>query len=103
METPTSTPGTTTVVSVTTSAVAPAVTQAPDPLAFIKQTGVIKSVRPDGSYAFLTDSQGVDRFFHQSAMNNTADFDILVPGVYVFFTPLKHAKGPRASRVHLVA
>lgn len=74
-----------------------------DPLAFIKNTGVIKSVRPDRGYAFLTDTQGEDRFFHRSSMNNPADFDVLLPGVYVFFTPIKHAKGPRATRVHLVA
>lgn len=89
--------------SVPTASAPAAASTAPDPLAFIKQTGVIKSVRPDRSYAFLTDSGGVDRFFHRSAMNNPADYDVLIPGVYVFFTPLKHAKGPRASRVHLVA
>lgn len=77
--------------------------QPSDPLAFIKHTGVIKSVRPDRGYAFLTDTQGEDRFFHRSSMNNPADFDVLLPGVYVFFTPIKHAKGPRATRVHLVA
>lgn len=77
--------------------------QATDPLAFVKHTGVVKSVRPDRSYAFLTDGQGVDRFFHRDAMNNPADYDVLIPGVYVFFIPLKHAKGPRAGRVHLVA
>lgn len=74
-----------------------------DPLAFIKNTGVIKSTRPDKGYAFLTDTQGKDRFFHRTAMNNPADFDVLLPGVYVFFTPIEHSKGPRATRVHLVA
>lgn len=73
--------------------------------------GTIKQVQH--SFAFLTDDQGVDRFFHRSQLRSAADptidftdidlTTVLTAGLVVTFFPVTHAvKGPRAIRVTLV-
>lgn len=73
--------------------------------------GRIKHVQH--SFGFLTDEEGIDRFFHRTDIQpagGIADFadqdltHLLIPGLAVSFLPVMHAvKGPRALQVCLLS
>ena len=61
--------------------------------------GHIKNTNRERQFGFLRDSEGVERFFHASAVARGYSFDDLKAGQAVEFEPLDHAKGPRAGEV----
>ena len=66
--------------------------------------GRIKSVRPYDGYGFIASADGVDRFFHKSALKDTSLIlsDVLT-GLAVEFDPVvHHQKGPRAINIVFV-
>lgn len=62
--------------------------------------GTIKIVLAEKGFGFITDTSGVDWFFHSSGVANH-NFDGLREGQSVTFDESSGAKGPRAERVQL--
>jgi cold shock protein len=63
-------------------------------------TGVVKRVVGDKGFGFIRgDSDGVEYFFHRSAVSGDVQFDELREGRRVSFTATEGAKGPRADQV----
>ena len=65
-------------------------------------TGIIKRLVKDKNFGFIRDDQGVEYFFHKSALPKDVDFDGLQEGERVMFEPEEGQKGPRASGVERV-
>ena len=64
--------------------------------------GFIKKLVPERGFGFITGQDGVDRFFHRSAV--AGSFDDLDEGADVEFDADDgSAKGPRAEAVRAVA
>jgi len=59
-------------------------------------TGKIKTLVNGKDFGFILGDDGKEYFFHKSS---AVDFDLLMPGVIVEFTPTKGKKGPRAENV----
>lgn len=67
-------------------------------------TGTIKNIRLDKRFGFLRDTDGVERFFHYSAVDPKTNFDALKNGDAVEFDAEDdNPKGPRAKNVRLSA
>lgn len=62
--------------------------------------GVIKRVNPTGGFGFIKSDNGVEYFFHRSAVEN-ADFATVHEGQSVEFEPGEGPKGPRAEQVRV--
>lgn len=62
--------------------------------------GTIKKVLAEKGFGFITDSRGVDWFFHSSGVANH-NFDGLREGQSVSFVESSGPKGPRAESVRL--
>jgi CspA family cold shock protein len=65
-------------------------------------TGKIKRLVTDRGFGFISDSDGRDLFFHQSALVD-AKFSDLTEGQEVEFEVEKTEKGPRGINVRPVA
>ena len=64
--------------------------------------GVIKTLIRDRKFGFITGSDGVEYFFHHTGLEQTTwDFDDLMPGGHVEFSPIEGPKGPRAVEVRV--
>lgn len=63
--------------------------------------GRIKAIRPDCGFGFVTGEDGVDRFFHQSALPDGVALESVLY-VFVKFDPVQAPKGPRAINVRPV-
>jgi CspA family cold shock protein len=61
-------------------------------------TGKIRTLRTDKGFGFLTDTEGNDYFFHQSAIYGEGIAD-LREGDSVDFQVGQGPKGPRAEKV----
>jgi cold shock protein len=64
-------------------------------------TGIIKKVVADRGFGFITGDDGKDYFFHRDALVATADFERLVGGEKVEFSPQAGERGPRAINVRV--
>ena len=64
-------------------------------------TGTIARLLIDKGFGFIRDENGVEHFFHRSAVRK-AVFELLRDGQRVEFTPEESAKGPRAGEVRLI-
>lgn len=65
--------------------------------------GHIKTLNRERQFGFIRDSEGVPRFFHETAVLRGVSFDDLKQGQAVEFEPKDHIKGPRAENVRLAA
>lgn len=63
--------------------------------------GTIKSLHPEKGFGFILGEDGIEYFFHKSAVTDF-DFDTLQHGTAVRFVPGTGQKGPRADQVELV-
>jgi CspA family cold shock protein len=63
--------------------------------------GTIKRIT-DRGFGFITTSEGIDYFFHQSACGGTR-FEDLREGQTVSFTVGDGPKGPRAENINVIA
>lgn len=63
--------------------------------------GTIKDVRLDKRFGFLRGEDGVERFFHYSAVDGKTNFDALKRGDAVEFEHEDGERGPRAKGVRL--
>jgi CspA family cold shock protein len=63
--------------------------------------GTIKRIT-DRGFGFITTSEGIDYFFHQSACSGTR-FEDLREGQTVSFTVGDGPKGPRAENINVIA
>lgn len=59
--------------------------------------GTIKRLVKDKGFGFIADGSGAEYFFHRTAA--AFEFDELVEGDAVTFTPSSGPKGPRAEAV----
>ncbi len=64
-------------------------------------TGKIKKLVRDRGFGFISDADGKEVFFHQSALSGIT-FDSLQEGSSVEFDVEKSDKGPRAVNVQAV-
>lgn len=65
--------------------------------------GIVKAVKRDKGFGFITDESGQDRFFHANHLEGVA-FDELQEGDKVEFEPYtEEKKGERARRVRLAS
>lgn len=65
-----------------------------------KMTGTIKKLLTDKNCGFIRGEDGVDYFFHKSALKN-ADYDNLHEGDDVTFEDAEGQKGPRAEDIYV--
>ncbi len=65
-------------------------------------TGKIKKLVRDRGFGFISDTDGRELFFHQSAIMDNK-FDTLTEEQKVEFEVESSPKGPRAINVHVVA
>jgi CspA family cold shock protein len=63
-------------------------------------TGKIKKLVRERGFGFITDTDGRELFFHQSALVDTK-FDLLNEEQAVEFEVEKSDKGPRAVDIHI--
>ncbi len=63
--------------------------------------GHIKNVNRERQFGFIRDSEGLSRFFHETAVERGCSFDDLKQGQAVEFEPTDHPKGPRAENVRM--
>ena len=61
--------------------------------------GTIKKLTPEKGFGFIKGDNGVEYFFHSSALRN-ARFNGLVVGQEVTFEDAEGTKGPRAEDVY---
>jgi CspA family cold shock protein len=61
--------------------------------------GTIKKTVPDRGFGFIAAEDGVEYFFHRSALDRAIDFDSLQGGERVEFDIEASQRGPRAARV----
>jgi CspA family cold shock protein len=64
-------------------------------------TGTIARLLIDKGFGFIRDENGLEHFFHRSAVRG-AVFELLRDGQRVEFTPEESQKGPRAGDVRLI-
>ena len=64
-------------------------------------TGTIARLLIDKGFGFIRDENGLEHFFHRSAVRG-AVFELLRDGQRVEFTPEDSQKGPRAGDVRLI-
>ena len=64
-------------------------------------TGTIARLLIDKGFGFIRDDQGVEHFFHRSAVRG-AVFELLREGQAVEFIVEDSPKGPRAGEVRLI-
>ncbi len=64
-------------------------------------TGTVKKLVRERGFGFIQGQDGVELFFHRSALQGEA-FDTLAEGQTVEFDIEKGAKGPRAANMKLV-
>ena len=62
--------------------------------------GTVKRIVTDKGFGFIAASDGVEYFFHQSAVNG-APFDSLREGQAVTFETTHGIKGPRGENVRV--
>ena len=61
-------------------------------------TGTVKKLVRERGFGFITGSDGVELFFHRSALSGEG-FDALAEGQAVEFDVERGAKGPRAANM----
>jgi CspA family cold shock protein len=61
-------------------------------------TGTVKKLVRERGFGFITGSDGVELFFHRSALS-AEGFDALAEGQAVTFDVERGEKGPRAANV----
>ncbi len=61
--------------------------------------GTIKKLVQDRGFGFIAAEDGVEYFFHRSALDRAMSFDSLVGGERVQFDIEPSQRGPRAHRV----
>ena len=64
--------------------------------------GTIKTVKIDKGFGFVRGDDGVEYFFHRSAVPKDVDFDSLGAGERVMFEPDEGTKGPRAEGIERI-
>ncbi len=64
--------------------------------------GQIKRIVRDKGFGFVASEDGIDRFFHQSAVSRNDSFDEMSEGDAVSFEDDRSPKGPRAKNVNRV-
>ena len=64
--------------------------------------GTIKKVVKDRGFGFIQGEDGVEVFFHRSALQGDV-FDLLAEGVAVEFEVQSGDKGPRAANMKMTA
>jgi CspA family cold shock protein len=64
-------------------------------------TGTIARLLIDKGFGFIRDENGVEHFFHRSAVRHTV-FELLREGQRVEFSAEESTKGPRAGDVRLL-
>lgn len=62
--------------------------------------GKIKRIKRDGGYGFIAGEDGVEYFFHRSALKN-ANLDEVEEGQEVTFEDAEGTQGPRAEDVYV--
>jgi CspA family cold shock protein len=65
--------------------------------------GEIVRVVADKGFGFIRGQDGVERFFHRSAVESSVNFNSLATGQRVSFEDEPSPKGPRARRVSLAS
>jgi len=65
-------------------------------------TGTVKKLVRERGFGFITGSDGVETFFHRSALQGEG-FDALAEGQAVEFDVERGEKGPRAANVRVSA
>lgn len=65
--------------------------------------GFVKKVTRDHAFGFIRAEDGVDYFFHQSAVEGAPPDAVMHEGVVVRFEPVVADKGPKAVHIHMAA
>lgn len=61
--------------------------------------GTIHSIRTERGFGFIRDTEGVEVFFHRSALTPPERFDTLEVGMGVEFEPESGPKGLRTEKI----
>jgi cold shock protein len=67
-----------------------------------RATGTVKRLVVDKNFGFIRDGNGVEYFFHASALRGPLGFNDIREGDSVLFVPGQGDKGPRANDVEVV-